>query len=133
MWAYFFPLLATLITISTLSSCAKPVATEAEGITQHKFYLKDMGNGVCHQLPAGLMWQIKKSKKISSWQEADDYANRLQLGGFDDWRLPTRDECYTLSQLLLMKKGDCPIKIKRGHWVSDNTKRKPGFWDEYQL
>lgn len=133
MWAYFPPILATLITITALGSCAKPAATDADGITQHNSYLKDMGDGVCKQFPAGLMWQIKRSKRISSWQEADAYANNLQLGGFDDWRLPTRDECYTLSQLLSTKKGDCPIKIKTGHWVSDNTKKKPGFWEDYQL
>jgi len=83
-----------------------------------------MGNGVCQQLPTGLMWQIEKSKIISDWQDADEYANKLQLGGFDDWRLPTRDECFKLSYLLLMKKGDCSIKIKKG---------KSGFWDDYPL
>lgn len=132
MFRYFILLMATII-ISTLISCAKPVATETDGISQHKFFLKDMGNGVCQQLPTGLMWQIEKSKLISNWQEADEYVNRLQLGGFDDWRLPTRDECFTLSTLLLMKKGDCPIKIKKGHWVTENKKRKSGFWDDYPL
>lgn len=92
-----------------------------------------MGNGVCRQLPAGLMWQIDKSEMISNWQEAEEYADRLELGGFDDWRLPTRNECFRLSNLLLMKKGDCPIKIKKGQWVTETKKVKSGFWEDYPL
>jgi hypothetical protein len=132
MYRYSILLMATIL-ISTLNSCAKPVASEADGVAQHKVFLKDMGNGVCQQLPTGLMWQIEKSKMISDWQDADEYANKLQLGGFDDWRLPTRDECFKLSYLLLMKKGDCSIKIKKGHWVTENKKGKSGFWDDYPL
>ena len=78
MCRYFILLVATII-ISTLISCAKPVATETDGISQHKVFLKDMGNGVCQQLPIGLMWQIEKSKLISNWQEADEHANRSSI------------------------------------------------------
>lgn len=70
---------------------------------------------------------------IATLVEAADYVDKLQLAGFDDWRLPTRDECRMLAELLLMKKGDCPIKITKGHWASDNKKPTPGFWDDYPL
>jgi hypothetical protein len=134
MCRYSILLLAGLVFVSTLSSCAKPVTTEADGITQYKVFLEDMGNGVCRQHPSGLMWQIIKSKKIPTWGEAHDYANRLELGGFEDWRLPTRDECLFLSELLMMKKGDCPIKIKRGHWVNCHwSTGMSGHWEDYPL
>ena len=134
MCRYSILLLAGLISVSTLSSCSTVVTTGADGITQHKVFLEDMGNGVCSQLPSGLMWQIEESKKIPTWEEAHDYANRLKLGGFDDWRLPTRDECLFLSELLLMKKGDCPIKNKGGHWVNVHwSSGKSGHWEDYPL
>jgi len=133
MCRYFILLLAGLIFVSTLSSCSKPTTTKADDITRHNVFVKDTGNGVCHQIPAGLMWQIKESKMISTWEEANEYTSSLQLGGFDDWRLPTRDECLMLTELLLMKKGDCPIKIKKGNWVSNSNKLKPGLWDDYPL
>jgi len=133
MFQYSILLLAGVLSVSTFSSCSKPVATEAGGTARHEIFLEDIGNGVCRQLPSGMMWQIKKSEAISTWEEANEYANRLELGGFNDWRLPTRHECLFFSELLLMKKGDCGITIKKGHWISDNKKRKPGFWDEYPL
>jgi hypothetical protein len=132
MWRYFLFLLATIL-FSTLNSCAKPVGTETDGVSRHKVFLKDIGNGVCQQLPIGLMWQIEKSKMIFNWQEADESANQLKLDGFDDWRLPTRDEYLTLYKLLLMKKGDCSIKIRKGHWVTENKKVRSGFWDDEPL
>lgn len=129
----FFVLLMTAIILSTLYSCAKPVETEVDNISLHTVFLKDLGNGVCHQLPSGLMWQIDTSENFFNFQDAREYANKLELGGFNDWRLPTRDECFTLSTLLFMKKGNCPIKIKKGHWVTENRKGKSGFWDDYPL
>lgn len=132
MYRYFLLLLATIL-ISTLTSCAKPAATETDAVSRHKVFLKDMDNGVCQQFPGGLMWQIEKSRMIFNLQEAGEYANHLQLGGFDDWRLPTRDEYFTLYKLLLMKKGDCSITIRKGHWVTENKMVKSGFWDDEPL
>ncbi|MBW1812694.1 MAG: DUF1566 domain-containing protein [Deltaproteobacteria bacterium] len=127
-------LLAGFVSVFTLNSCATPERQKAGAVTPAKVVLRDLGNGVCHQLPAGLMWQIKKSKMISTQEEADEYVKRLQLAGFDDWRLPTHNECLFLSELLMMKKGDCPIKKStKGYWVSNGKKGESGFWDDYLL
>ena len=56
-------------------------------------------------------------------QEADEYVKKLQLAGFDEWYLPTRDEYLFLSELLLMKKGDYPIKKAQKDTVSATVKR----------
>lgn len=121
------------LTCLLLFSCAHPTVDSKGESGPAQPPLQDLGNGICRQSPSGLMWQIRESKKFSSRQEADDYVRGLELGGFHDWRLPTRAECLALSQLLLLRKGDCPISFTRGHWVSDNRKPKPGFWDEYPL
>ncbi len=133
MCRYSILLLAGLLSVSTLSSCSSPVSTEADSAHQTVF-LENMGNGVCRQHPSGLMWQIKGSKKIATWEEANEYANRLDLAGFDDWRLPTREECLLLSEILLMKKGNCPIKNRGSHWVNTHwSTGKSGHWEDYPL
>ena len=38
-----------------------------------------------------LMWG-KDTQEWMSWDEAMEYAKKLRLGGYDDWRLPTREE-----------------------------------------
>jgi len=95
--------------------------------------LTDMGNGTCLQLPSGLLWQMKKSHVFSTWNEANEYITTLKLAGFGDWRLPTRDECLSLLEVLEMKKGNCPITIKRGHWIRNNEKAESGYWEDYPL
>jgi len=44
----------------------------------------------------GLMWQVESSKESMPWQEAMDYASELELGGYNDWRLPTVEELKML-------------------------------------
>lgn len=43
----------------------------------------------------GLIWQKSFSKKLK-WNEAVDYANNSTLAGFNDWRIPTVKELYSL-------------------------------------
>ncbi len=111
MSRYIILLLAGFVSVFILNSCATPETQKTDAVTTTKVVLKDLGNGICHQLPTGLMWQIKKSMMISTQEKADEYAKRLQLAGFDDWRLPTRDVCLFLSELLVMKKGVPPSII----------------------
>ena len=37
-----------------------------------------------------LMWE--KESRGMDWDEAMEYAKNLRLGGYDDWRLPTKEE-----------------------------------------
>ena len=104
-----------------------------EGVASGKAELKNLGNGVCLQAN-GLMWQVDKSRKFSSVAEAQEYAERLNLGEYNDWRLPTRDELYDLCDIWEMKlAGDCPIKIKGSYWSSEDGKVRAGEWESYPL
>jgi Protein of unknown function (DUF1566) len=116
-----------------LASCTSSVTTGDGSAHRKNVLLEDMGNGVCRQVPSRLMWQIKKSQKFSTRDEANEYVSSLQLGGFDDWRLPTREEYLFLSELLALNKDTCPIKFKRAHWASDRHKGNPGHWEDYPL
>jgi len=74
----------------------------------------------------GLMYQNQPFRKKYTWEEAKEYAQKLRLGGYDDWRLPTRDE---LKKLLTKKK----TKGKNGEYYIckefvDNLESFSWFW-----
>ncbi|RAR75505.1 Lcl C-terminal domain-containing protein [Flavobacterium aciduliphilum] len=53
------------------------------------------GNGTVTDLVTGLMWQQTDGGEMTI-ENAFTYCDNLVLGGFDDWRLPTPMEAYTL-------------------------------------
>lgn len=58
---------------------------------------KDNGDGTITDENTGLMWQQVPSSKDLTWQEAVDYCDSLELGGYDDWRMPSCKELYSIS------------------------------------
>ena len=67
----------------------------------------------------GLMYQNQPFTKRYTQEEAKEYAKNLRLGGYDDWRLPTRDE---LKKLMIKKE----MKGKNGkHYM---RKEFVEFW-----
>jgi hypothetical protein len=57
----------------------------------------DNGDGTVTDEVTGLTWQQVPSADDMTWQEAIDYANALELGGYDDWRVPTAKELYSIA------------------------------------
>jgi hypothetical protein len=61
--------------------------------------LTDNGNGTITDNLTGLIWEQKTAAeevRTCTFNEAVDYCETSTLGGFDDWRLPTRWEYVTL-------------------------------------
>jgi hypothetical protein len=56
----------------------------------------DNGDGTVTDLNTGLMWQQTPASEKSIWAEAVADADTFGLAGYDDWRLPTIKELYTL-------------------------------------
>ncbi|MCP4366115.1 MAG: DUF1566 domain-containing protein [Planctomycetes bacterium] len=56
----------------------------------------DNGDGTITDLQTGLMWQKTPDFKMRSWEDAVTYAKRLELAGYDDWRLPTIKELFSI-------------------------------------
>ena len=54
-------------------------------------------NGTVTDLNSGLMWEEVPTSEGFDWQGAKDYAENLELGGYDDWRMPTLKELYSIS------------------------------------
>ena len=67
----------------------------------------------------GLMYQNHKITKICNWNDAQEYARALRLGGFEDWRLPTRNELNQISNIKMYGKFDDNWKI----WIKRNFEK----------
>jgi len=66
-----------------------------------------------------LMWQDDKSVKTTQkkWQGAIEHCQNLSLGGYSDWRLPTRMELHSITD---KTKYDPAVKSGIKNVVSDN-------------
>ncbi|MCP5005277.1 MAG: DUF1566 domain-containing protein [Planctomycetes bacterium] len=56
----------------------------------------DNKNGTISDSATGLMWQQSDSNRGMNWKEALKYAENLNLGGHDDWRLPNAKELQSI-------------------------------------
>ncbi len=54
-------------------------------------------NGTVTDLNTGLMWQEIPTSEGFDWQGTKDYVKKLEFGGYDDWRIPTLKELYSIS------------------------------------
>lgn len=58
---------------------------------------KDNHDGTITDNFTGLMWQRTVNRDTLTWEDALAYSNELELGGFDDWRLPNIKELQSLN------------------------------------
>lgn len=56
----------------------------------------DNGDGTITDFATGLMWQKSDSREGLIWRDALHYSESLQLGGYDDWRLPNAKELQSI-------------------------------------
>lgn len=57
----------------------------------------DNEDGTITDSNTGLMWQQIPSSEDFSWQDAVDYCESLDLNGYDDWRMPSLKELFSIS------------------------------------
>lgn len=84
--------------------------------------LTDSGDGIIKVSSSPLMWQKTRGPLFTSWEEADNYVKTLQLGGYSDWRLPTREEfleLYFVFDFGKAKAKDLNITIEGNYWSAD--------------
>ncbi|MDO5971228.1 DUF1566 domain-containing protein [Flavivirga aquimarina] len=62
-----------------------------------KMAYKDNEDGTVSDLNTGLMWQKIPVPDGFTWQEAVDYCENLKLAGYDDWRIPSAKELFSIS------------------------------------
>lgn len=95
-------------------------------------YPHDLGNGICRVPGSGLLWQTGESNTVATFAEAQAYAKKLAIGGYTDWRLPTRQELYDLAyELDLHPNGECDLDREGNYWSkeSDEEEGEAGAWE----
>lgn len=68
---------------------------DAQYVTNEMSFV-DNGDGTVTDLNTGLMWQQTPLSEKLTWDEAMAGADGFELAGYDDWRLPTIKELYSL-------------------------------------
>ncbi len=91
---------------------------------------KDNGNGTVTDSMTGLMWQADETLPLN-WEQALAYCGKLDLGGFNDWRLPTIKELSTLvDESSINPSIDTdffPVTSSTPYWTGTTFNGHPGF------
>ncbi|MGV1099647.1 Lcl domain-containing protein [Thiovibrio sp. JS02] len=112
-----------LLPLLLVAACGSMTATGGKVV--------DLGNGILQEPHGGRMWQKERSGNFTSYEEAKAYAERLELGGYHDWRLPTIYELYDLHYLFDLHKADAiRIKLEGNYWSGEKDgEGMAGSWE----
>ena len=93
--------------------------------------LLDLGNGICEDVVSKQMWQQGVSRRVKSLEHAKEYIRSLNLGDYNDWRLPTVSELYDLHITIdLHENGNCEIKSEGNYWSDEpDSEGHVGAWE----
>ncbi len=61
------------------------------------FDFTDNGDGTVTDNNTGLIWEVVPSDEHMSISEAEEYCENLELAGITDWRVPTAEELFSIS------------------------------------
>jgi hypothetical protein len=85
-----------------------------------------------------MMWQDTNANitVLKSYEGAKEYCEKLRLGGYDNWFLPSRDDYEHIIDMSRKKDEMTIIRkfeyvVKDDYWTSDNTWRNFGLWAYY--
>jgi len=110
-----------------LSACAGNNNTLSNDILTNK------GDGTILSEKFQLLWQQDKSKRFTNAEDAQAFVNKLNLGGYTDWRIPTKAESHNLFFSMDFGKSnakDMQMKMDGSMWVIlDDGKLQAGAWD----
>ncbi len=70
-------------------------AVRGDAVWEQDDYMVN-GDGTVTDRFTGLMWQQATSQNEMDWEAALTYCEELSLAGYDDWRLPNRNELQSL-------------------------------------
>lgn len=98
--------------VITLAGCA--------GMTGQNSRYAIPAQGILQDNNTGQMWQMERSKRFKTYEQAQVFVGELTLGGYDDWRLPTIYELYDLNYLFdLHQNGGITLNREGNYWSGE--------------
>ena len=79
----------------------------------------------------GLMWARKDNGSDVNWNQASDYCSKLQLAGYNDWRLPTIEELQGIYDPSVSLRAMWDAGVAYVH-VKGNLKLSGWIWSSSQ-
>jgi len=83
----------------------------------------DNQDGTVTDTSTGLMWQKVRAIGTYMWQNALQYCKSLELAGYNDWRLPSREE---LQRMIDYGDSDSVFVVESG-WYWSSSIGFPGY------
>lgn len=124
-----------LIYALVLNGCAGQPDISGSDVDKKDGLFLVKGENICQEVVTSRMWQLSREGPFSSLEEANRYTGGLKQGGYDDWRLPTKSELFSLFYMHYWKNdGDCEMNHKGEFWVfSKGQEPSLGHWEDYFL
>ncbi len=79
-------------------------------------------DGIMRTSSSSLIWQKERGPLFTSWDKANEYVRNLELGGYTDWRLPSREEfleLYFAFDYGSANAKDLGIVIEGNYWSAE--------------
>ncbi len=97
-------------------------------------FVRDDVKEVVTDTKTNLMWQDNSDAKTlkKNWEDAIDYCEDLNFGGYDDWHLPNYNELYSLADRSRYNPSIDPAfknVVSGGYWSSaTGASNTSGAW-----
>lgn len=94
--------------------------------------LEYLGEDIFIETGSKIMWQAKRSHRFKEQEDVQEYLQALNsTGDFSDWRLPRKQELYTLHTIFDLKNnGPVKTRIEGKYWYADDTGTpQVGSWE----
>ncbi len=98
---------------------------DANYVAGAEMSFEDNGDGTVTDLVTGLTWQQDPPSEDFPWDDAVAYANEVELGGYDDWRLPSLKELFSISDF---SSGWPYLDTEYFSLVGDEVSKDQQYW-----
>ncbi len=128
---HLLPIILVILLSQLVIGCTTHSEQSADAAVSSNARLVDLENGLCQDTRTGKMWQVGNSKTIKSLAEAKSYTEKLEVGGYHDWRLPSITELYELYIIFdLHENGNCKLAAEGTYWSDEpDLQGRVGTWE----
>ncbi|SHO47288.1 DUF1566 domain-containing protein [Desulfopila aestuarii] len=84
--------------------------------------LVPVSDSIFHDNRSKKDWQMNRSSRMKDVEEVQHYLQKLNTNGDTGWRLPTKEELYSLFSLFDLKEnGKVKIRLEGKYWLQDEA------------